>query len=111
MYDFDSGDLCLDFANTVNWHSSEHPIDELANYTAFVIWGEQAGLISPEGGEKLRRWAAKEPEAAAREYNYAGQMREAIYRVFSNRYAGRQIDEQDLDLINSLACEASAHRN
>ena len=38
-YDFDSGELCLDFANTAEWHASEHPEENLKDYADLVAWG------------------------------------------------------------------------
>src|SRR5438876_1203177 len=38
--------LCLDFTNTVNWHASEHPIEELPAYDDLVAWAQNVGLLT-----------------------------------------------------------------
>ncbi|OGN94359.1 MAG: hypothetical protein A2Z71_09320 [Chloroflexi bacterium RBG_13_50_21] len=109
MYEFDAGDLSLDFANTNNWHASPAPQEDLHSYTDLVEWGLQAGLISPEVAVKLNQKAEQHPEDTADTYEFAIGVREAIYRIFSNHYAGKPIPEPDLALLNSVACQAMAH--
>jgi predicted RNA-binding Zn ribbon-like protein len=109
MYDFESGNLCLDFANTKDWHRSQNPVEDLKSYADLVVWGEQAGLVSAEQASRLTQLAQKNPQQAAYIYEFAIQIREAIYRIFSNNYASRPISEADLSLLNSVACEAMSH--
>jgi predicted RNA-binding Zn ribbon-like protein len=52
--------------------------------------------------------AAEQPEKASRAYDLAILFREALYRVFSNRYAERPIAESDLTVLNSVIREAMA---
>lgn len=109
MYDFDAGDISLDFANTNNWHASATPEDYLHNYADLVEWGVRAGLISMENANQLNQNAEEHPEEASKSYEFAIQVREAIYRIFSNQYAGKPISETDLTLLNNLACRAMAN--
>ena len=109
MYDFDSGDLSLDFANTSNWHASAAPQEDLHNYADLVEWGLQAGLISAEVADMLNQNAEEHPEDATDNYEFAIRVREAIYRIFSNHFAGKPIPKPDLALLNSVACQAMAH--
>jgi predicted RNA-binding Zn ribbon-like protein len=46
---------------------------------------------------------------AKRSYDFAIQVREALYRIFSLRYAGKPITEADLAFLNSVVREALAH--
>ena len=110
MYDFDAGNLSLDFVNTLDWHGSEHPAERLTGYLDLVAWGEQAGLISPDLVSQLGAQADKQAAHTARAYGLAIQVREAIYHIFSNRYAGKPIAEADLAILNSVVREALAHR-
>lgn len=109
MYDFDAGDLSLDFANTKNWHGSQHPVEYLKSYPDLVAWGQQAGLVTPELADQMIVAASEHPEQTAEMYQYAIEVREAIYRIFSSNYAGQPISEADLSLLNSVACQAMSH--
>ena len=109
-FEFDAGDLCLDFANTSNWHASEHPEESLHNYSDLLSWGEAAGILSAESADRLWQKALEQPEQAQRAYQAAIQTREAIYRIFSNRYAGSPVSEEDLAKLNVLVHEAISHR-
>jgi predicted RNA-binding Zn ribbon-like protein len=108
-FDFDSGDLSLDFANTLDWHASDKPEETLNQYEDLVSWGEEAGLVSVETARRLRRLAVEQPQQTQAAYVFALRVREAIYRIFSSRYAGKSIPETDLALLNSLIREAMAH--
>lgn len=99
-YDFESGNLSLDFANTQDWHASQHPVEYLNSYADVVRWGEDARLVNAEQGRHLRAQAAKQPEEAKRAYERAIQFREALYHIFSSFYAGKPIPSSDLDLLN-----------
>ena len=109
MYDFDAGDISLDFANTKIWHASATPDEYLQNYADLVEWGERSGLISQEIAEQLIQIAEVHPEEAANSYEFAIQVREAIYRIFSNQYSGKPNTDADLALLNSVACQAMGH--
>jgi predicted RNA-binding Zn ribbon-like protein len=109
MYDFESGALSLDYANTNEWHASESPVEHLADFSSLVNWGMEAGLVSAEAAEQLRQMAADQPEEASQAYKLAIQLREAIYRVFSHHFAGTPVPEADLTLLNDIACQAMSH--
>ena len=108
-FDFESGELCLDYANTKEWHASDHAEEQLSSFEAFVAWGEQAGLISKATARRLRQQALEQPEKAAASYNQAILLREAIYTIFSRRYAGKPISAGDLDVLNSVIRQAMSH--
>lgn len=109
IYDFESGDLSLDYANTKVWHASEKPEEKLNQYDDLVSWGEEAGLVSSESAQRLGRLPVEQPKNAVAAYNFAILLREAIYRIFSNWYADRSIPESDLALLNSVLREAMSH--
>jgi predicted RNA-binding Zn ribbon-like protein len=109
-FDMDAGDVSLDFANTMNWHASVHPEENLHNYEDLVAWGKAAGLISEEENEHTCSLADERPVEAEKAYREALRLREAIYRVFSNRYAGSPIPEEDLKLLNQMVSQAMTHR-
>ena len=59
MYDFDSGALCLDFANTVDWHDSNHPHDWINDYSDLVKWAVNAGILKDSRLDDLISLARK----------------------------------------------------
>ena len=110
-FESDAGDVSLDFANTNDWHASDHPKENLHTYEDLVDWGKSAGLISQELAIQLERLAKEHPEDARHAYTEAIQLREAIYSIFSKRYAGKPISERDLDILNSVISVAKVIRN
>lgn len=108
-FDFDSGNLSLDFANTKEWHASENPKERLTNYADLIAWGKEAGLISPDEARRLRHLAVDQPGKAATSFEFAIQVREAIYAIFSMHYDGEPIPVNEMALLNSVVREAMSH--
>lgn len=103
-FDFDAQVLCLDFANTNDWHASEHPIEGLRSYQDLVEWGVEGGLLTPAEAPALLEQAARQPELARQWLADAVILREAIYRIFmavanSQMAKGQPIDQADLDIL------------
>ncbi len=109
-FESDAGDVCLDFANTNDWHASDHPVENLHDYDDLVAWGKSAGLVSPDLAGQLSEMAKDNPDKTQREYISAIQLREAIYRIFSRRYAGIPIFERDLEELNHVVSAAKSHQ-
>lgn len=103
------GEFCLDFANTVGSHAGEHPNDRLRGYADLVAWSRHAAILTADEAHQLAEEAARRPAAAAAVLARAVAVREAIYRIFSARAAGRAPDTADLDLLNGALAEALAH--
>ena len=53
------GRLSLDFANTVDWRTSDHPEECLTSYSDLVAWSEHAGALTDRQAERLLREAAR----------------------------------------------------
>ena len=57
-----SGWLCLDFANTAEWHLSEHPTEHLTSYAELIAWARSissSGCEAPRRNVKLdRQWSS-----------------------------------------------------
>ena len=105
-----SDNVCLDFANTNDWHASDHPIENIHDYDHLIAWGKSVGLVSPELATHLSQLAKEHPTDARHAYSDAIQLREAIYSIFSKRYAGKPISENDLDILNSVVRVAISHQ-
>jgi predicted RNA-binding Zn ribbon-like protein len=110
QYDFESGELCLDFANTNDWHASENPQERLHDYSDLISWGEGAGILSADRAERLRRLAARLPEEASAAYEHAIELREALFRLFSAISNGDRVDRGDLAILNTTLDSALGHQ-
>src|SRR5256885_14725139 len=82
-FEFTGGRLCLDFADTVNNRTSDHPEELLTDYPSLVKWGEEAGVLTPKNVERLHQLAGEAPGHAQSAVRYAIQLRDAIYSVFA----------------------------
>ena len=101
--------LCLDFANTMDWHASEHPSETLLVYADLVAWAQRIHLISDLVAQGLLQRAENEPAAAAAALAQAIVWREAIYRIFSAIAAERPIITADLTALNAAISVAYPH--
>jgi predicted RNA-binding Zn ribbon-like protein len=108
-FDYESGDLCLDFANTLEWHASGHPVEHMEDYFAMLTWGEGAGIIEAEKAARLRRLATGNQSEAAQAYASAITLREAIYRIFSRQYHEEAIQPDDLQVLNAILTRSLPH--
>ena len=78
----ESGWLCLDFANTAEWHLSEHPTEGLTSYAELIAWARSINLLPDRTAQQLLRAADQHPTEAARVLDRAVALREAIYHIF-----------------------------
>lgn len=100
-YTLNEGWLCLDFANTANWHASTQPIEELTSYGAWVAWCQKEGILSELEAQWLELEAAQHPEQAERVLQRVIELREAIYRIISAVAKETSPAEADLKALNA----------
>ena len=103
------GWLCLDFANTAEWHASDEPVEELNGYADLVTWAQLRGVLTDRETAHLLQIARVRPADAAAVLNQAVALREVIYRIFSAVAAGGSPDTGDLAALNAAAAQALAH--
>jgi predicted RNA-binding Zn ribbon-like protein len=101
--------LCLEFANTLHWHASDRPRETLRSYEDFLAWAAAQGSISHGEFSALTRHARREAQAAAAAYGRVKSLREAIYRIFVARIAGKAPARRDAALVNEELQHALAH--
>jgi len=107
MHDFESTlkleteRLCLDFTNTVNWHASQNPIEELPTYHDLLAWAQKIGLVDEPGAQRLKRQAARRPREAVAVLARAHTVREAIFRLLTATAHQEAWDPADLALVNA----------
>ncbi len=103
------GRLCLDFANTADWHASDHPEELLTSYAELVAWSLHTGSISEAEAEPLLAEAARRPDEAAAALEAAIAWREAFYRILLATLAGSAPHPDDLDSFNAARADMLAH--
>jgi predicted RNA-binding Zn ribbon-like protein len=108
-FDFDSGTLCLDFANTVDWHASPDPQDRLTGYSDLLAWGQAGGELSAARVNALEQLSRQGPEGTQAAFKKAVRLREAIYRIFSSLAADNRASTKDLAILNEVLGESLAH--
>jgi predicted RNA-binding Zn ribbon-like protein len=96
-----AGALCLDFANTAEWHASAHPEEQLTSYPELLAWAKRRGILRDEDARALAVEAVRRPQQATRVLRRAVELREAIYQVFSSLAHGRPAPRAALKLVNA----------
>jgi predicted RNA-binding Zn ribbon-like protein len=102
------GQLCLDFANTVDWRLGDDQHDWLSTYGDLVAWSRHTGILSKAQARQILKEAKASPAAAAAVFTQALALRGLIYRVFSliaHGYmpANNDVEELNFALSRSLA--------
>jgi len=105
-WDFDSGNLVLDFANTAEFHASEHPNEYLKTYLDLVTWSQEAGLLTRGEGKELSLLAKEHPQEADRVLTRAITLRETIYGLLSAVAHQEPHNEADLSAFNRFLAES-----
>jgi predicted RNA-binding Zn ribbon-like protein len=100
------GSLCLDFANTADYHASDHPQELLTRYADLVEWSQHVGLLAPPTAAHLLREASRRPADAALVLEQAIALRETIYRIFAAIAHGNRPRPDDLGRLSAQAGHA-----
>jgi predicted RNA-binding Zn ribbon-like protein len=100
------GQLCLDFANTIDWRLSDNPGDNLSAYADLVAWSGHAGILSETEARSLKRRSRKSPAMASAVFKRGVALRELIYRIFSTVAQGNMPARADVDELNSALSES-----
>ena len=93
------GNICLDFANTLDARGGPDPEDHLGGYADLVRWAAYAELLDAAGSRHLATLAKARPQAAQASFTAALRLREAIFRVFAGLARGTAAAPADLALI------------
>ena len=107
-WSFRAGDLALDFANTMDWHASDHPEELLNSYTDLVRWARDFSLLRPEETHAFSAEAARRPEEAAKALEAARVLRDSLYNIFSAIAHGSQPPGADLGRLKKAWGQAVA---
>jgi predicted RNA-binding Zn ribbon-like protein len=107
--EFIGGRPCLDFANTVDWRTSDTPEELLHGYADLVGWSTRAAILEPAIAADLERKARAHPRAAARAFAEALALRETIHRIFLAHAHGESPRAGDLAFLGRSYAEAVEH--
>ncbi len=103
------GKLCLDFANTVDWHSSDKPEETLLGYSDLVEWSRRQGLITAGDAKSLNEKARRQSGLGESVMKEAVALRESIYKIFSANAHERTPDQRDLRVLNQHLSRGMSH--
>ena len=104
-----AGELCLDFANTLNGHVKPSGHEYLHDYRDLVLWGRHAGALSLRDSKELLKQAEAQSADAEHIYRKALAMRETIFRTFSALAFRRKPAEADINQLNKSWQDAQHH--
>ncbi len=102
------GKLCLDYANTADYHASDHPQELLTQYVDLVTWSQHVGILGKSNVQRLLREASRHPADATAVLQQAIALRETIYRVFTAIAHSEQPRANDLAQLSVQAGRAFA---
>jgi predicted RNA-binding Zn ribbon-like protein len=108
-FEFTGGNSCLDFADTVDNRTSDHPQELLTDYGRLLQWAEEARVISAKTAERLRHLASKAPGKALTALRTSIQLRDAIYLIFSAIAQRREVPSAALACLNKAVRQAAQH--
>ena len=99
-FEFNSGRLCLDFANTVRARPLSDRLESISTYADLLAWARQSTILTPGEAAALAEKARQQPGTAAEALAQALRLREAIYGLFSAHAAGLPPGASDLQTLN-----------
>jgi predicted RNA-binding Zn ribbon-like protein len=107
--DLESGWLCLDYANTADWHASDQPVEHLNSYADLVGWARSVGLVGEPGAQQWLSEGNRRPDEAAETLAQAIDLREALYRAFTALSASDPPTATDMSIVNRALAVALPH--
>jgi predicted RNA-binding Zn ribbon-like protein len=95
-----NAELCLDFADTVDWRTSDHADDQLTTYEDLLAWSRKKGLLGKDEMASLSELAKRRSGLEEGTVKDAVELREAIYHIFSAVAHQKEPDLVDVDVLN-----------
>ncbi len=78
---FFGGRMCLDFANTMDWRTSDEPQELIPDYAALLSWSKARRTLAAKTVAKLQAQAALAADAAAAVMDEARALRADIWKA------------------------------
>lgn len=102
-------ELCLDFANTLDWHASLHPQETLHDFGDIITWCQKHDTLTDEEAARLRELCERLPTEAETVYGQALMFREAVYEIIVAYIHEKEADATQLSIINDAVESAYSH--
>ena len=99
-------DLCLSYVNTLYWRGSTPPTESLSTWEDLLAWSAGALGYAPADLAPLEAWSRAHAAQAARMFDLALALREAMFRIFSALATGQAVADPDLAALNQALTEA-----
>ncbi len=100
------GSTCLDFANTVSWHSDGLREERLQSFSDLIQWGGEAETLSSEATITLTAESKRNPTKAAAALSDALDVRQLIHSIFSEVAREEQVSRVNLGAFNARLIDA-----
>jgi len=88
---FFGGRVCFDFANTVDWRTSDAPQELIPDYSSFVAWCVRRGVISSPVGARLAASSARQTDPARQTMQKVRDLRSEIWQAAEHLRNGRRV--------------------
>ncbi len=107
-FDLTGGNICLDFANTVD-DRPDKPRDNLLSYRHLVAWGLQSHILTDEQAEQLLVLAQRREGEASAVLERAKELREVVFRIFAALAREATPAQADVARLNQELARAMAY--
>jgi predicted RNA-binding Zn ribbon-like protein len=104
----DAGRVVLDFVNTLEWRGREQSEESLNSYTDLIEWANEGGLLDEADVELITSTSTAEPKKADSVLKVAKDLREGLYRIFSNVVDGSSPETNDIEILNNTITSTMA---
>jgi predicted RNA-binding Zn ribbon-like protein len=102
---FFGGRVCLDFANTVDWRTSDSPQELIPDYAALLVWSDLRGTLAAPAVARLRAKGAGRPREAAAVMQRVQALRAELWTTADALSRG---DRADLEQLNRMLADLPA---
>jgi predicted RNA-binding Zn ribbon-like protein len=96
---FFGGRVCLDFANTLDWRTSDQPQELIPDYGTFLAWSGRRGTLPPRTAAHLKSRAASDPAGAEAAMANTFALRAELWKIAD---ALREQRAADLTRVNRM---------
>jgi predicted RNA-binding Zn ribbon-like protein len=104
------GQLCLDFANTLDNRGSDNEVNLITSYEHLLHFLQQAGAFTSDEVGQLRSSAEAHPATAQLAMREAIILRELLFHIFSAIANQKRPSHHALQELNLFLNEAGCHR-